>query len=209
MTSKQVYGRLIFFSIFVIFLIGAVAVPFYFESMTLWYKVGSDKTLLRIGQLAGMVALVALFLQIILAVKGPVLESLFEVRQLIRLHTANAITIVLLALMHVLFVLIPEGLQNLPIGKKFWPEMIGGLLFCIILGTTVSSAFRKRLQVDYRRWKALHQSFGYLSITLLVVHVIFVSDSFDSYFLAALFLFLAGCLLLWVIVMKILNEFDP
>ena len=208
MRLKQVYGRLIFYSIFFIFLIGAVAVPFYFESMTLWYKVGIDKTLLRAGQLAGMVALVALFFQIVLAVRGPVLESLFEVRHLIRLHTANAMIILLLALAHVLLVLLPEGLQNLPIGKKFWPEMIGGLLFFIILGTTLSSTFRKQLQLDHRRWTVLHIVLGYLAIILLVTHVLFVSDSFENYFLAALFLFFSGCLLLWVIVMKILSTFN-
>ena len=207
MGIKQVYGRLIFYCIFLIFLIGAVAVPFYFESMTLWYKVGFNKTLLRIGQLAGMVALVAIFFQIVLAVRGPVLEALFEVRYLVRLHTINGIAIVSLAFLHVLLVLVPEGLQNLPIGKKFWPEMVGALLLFIMLLTTLVSTFRKQMKLDYRRWNVLHKILGYLSLVLLIIHVLFVSDSFENDFLAALFLFLGGCLLLWVIVMKILNIF--
>ena len=39
---------------------GALAVPFYYETQTLWYKVGTDKVILRSGQLAGLFALVLL-----------------------------------------------------------------------------------------------------------------------------------------------------
>ncbi len=52
--GKNSFGvRMFFLSIFMIFLSGALSIPFYFESMTLWYKVGIDKTMLRGGQIAG------------------------------------------------------------------------------------------------------------------------------------------------------------
>ena len=43
---------------FAVLLGGALLVPFYYETQTLWYKMGGDKLMLRAGQLAGLLALV-------------------------------------------------------------------------------------------------------------------------------------------------------
>ena len=158
---------------------GALSISFVYESQTLWYKVGLDKTLLRAGQLAGLLAAVLLFVQVLLAARGKFLKKVFGVANLMRWHRANGITVSLLAISHVMLVLVPEGVTNLPIGIKFWPEMVGSLLLWIILSMLISSQFREKLRLDYKRWKALHKLLGYLVIILITVHVLFVCDSFE------------------------------
>ena len=167
--------------IVVLFLIagGALSIPFLYESQTLWYKAGIDKTMLRGGQLAGLLAAVLLFVQIMLAARGKFLKELFGVSALMRWHRGNGILVSLLAIIHVSLVIVPEGVTNLPIGVKFWPEMVGSLLLWVVLIMAISSQFRQKWGLDYKRWKAIHKLLGYLVIIFLVVHVLFVSDSFE------------------------------
>ena len=168
--------------IVVLFLVisGALSIPFVYESQTLWYKVGLDKTMLRGGQLAGLLAAVLLLVQIMLAARGKFLKELFGISALMRWHRGNGILVSLLAIIHVSLLIVPEGVTNLPIGIKYWPEMVGSLLLWIILSMLISSQFREKLRLDYKRWKALHKLLGYLVIILIAVHVLFVCDSFEQ-----------------------------
>lgn len=157
---------------------GALSIPFVFESKTMWYKVGLDKTLLRAGQMAGILAALTLFLQLLLGARGRFLEELFGAAKLMRWHRFNGILLVALVLMHVGLVLVPEGVTNLPIGKKYWPELVGGLLFWLILSMVISSYYRQQLGLKYSRWRLVHRMLAYLAPVLAGVHVLFVSDSF-------------------------------
>jgi predicted ferric reductase len=158
---------------------GALSITFVFESQTLWYHMGIDKTILRGGQMVGLLTSVLLFVQILLAVRSDFLKKLFGIANLMRWHRANGVIVSLLAISHVILILAPDGLTNLPIGKKYWPEMVGGLLLCIILTMVISSQFREKLRLDYKRWKAIHKLLGYFIIICLTVHVLAVSDSFE------------------------------
>jgi predicted ferric reductase len=153
-------------------------VPFYYETQTLWYKTGADKVMLRSGQLAGLFALVLLMGQILLALRVQFFEYLFKGARLMRWHQLNGVLIFFSACSHMLLVLAPEGFDNLPIGKKYWPEMIGGLLLLFLLTMVVTSRFRSWLQLEYARWRMLHRPMGYLSLVLGFCHVLFVSESF-------------------------------
>jgi predicted ferric reductase len=192
----------------VVIFAGAAAVPFVWESQTLWYKFGLDKTMLRTGQIAGMAALVLLFLQIVLAVRGKFLEKLFGIAALMKLHRANGLVVALLAIVHALLVLVPEGLANLPIGVKYWPEMVGGLLLWVVCSVAVSSHYREQLKIEYRKWRAVHKPLGYIAFVLVVVHVLFVSDSFENQFLRITFLLLSTAVLARVVGVKYFSKID-
>jgi predicted ferric reductase len=194
--------RLVLSAAFVVLLAGALAIPFYFETQTLWYKVGIDKTMLRGGQVAGMLALVFLFLQITLSLRSKILEKLFGVANLLRWHRINGVVIGFLAISHVLLVLVPEGISNLPIGKKYWPEMVGMFLFLMVVSMVVSSHFRQKLKLDYTKWKAIHKPLGYLVVTLVTIHALFVSESFEQDSLQIILLVIFGGLIVQVVVVK-------
>jgi predicted ferric reductase len=180
----------------------AFAVPFYYETESLWYKLGADKVVLRTGQLAGLLTLVLLILQILLSLRARFLEHLFGGANLIRWHRANGILIACIAVSHVLLVLAPEGFANLPIGKKYWPEMVGGLVFLLLQTTVLLSQFRAALHLEYKKWRTIHQPLGYLVLALVLIHVLFVSDSFAQGAPRLLLLLLFGGVTLSVVLVK-------
>jgi predicted ferric reductase len=178
--SLKIY-RVLLTCCFLVFLGAALAVPFYYETQTLWYKTGLNKVMLRAGQLAGLFTLVLLVLQIILALRGRFFEDLFgDVKNLLRWHRTNGVLIAGAALCHVILVLAPDGISNLPIGTKYWPEMVGEGLFLLLLATVLSSHFRAALRLDYTLWRRVHRPLGYLLLVLVLIHVLFVSESFTQ-----------------------------
>jgi predicted ferric reductase len=180
----------------------AFTVPFYYETQTLWYKTGADKVMLRAGQLAGLLALVLLISQIILSLRVRFLEALFGGANLIRWHRANGLLIGCLALSHIILVLAPEGFDNLPIGIKYWPEMVGGGLFLLIFMTVILSHFRSSLKLDYKKWRLMHMPLGYLILVLVLIHVVFVSESFEQGIPRIILLSLFTGLTLLVVIVK-------
>ena len=172
----RIYGLV---SFFILIVGGALSIPFVYESQTLWYKVGLDKTLLRAAKIAGLLAAIFLFVQILLGARGKILDELFGIAALMRWHRINGALVLVLALSHVTLVLVPEGITNLPIGLKFWPEMVGAALLLIILSMVVSSHLRQQLGFVYTRWRAFHRLLGYSALALIGVHVFFVSESFE------------------------------
>jgi predicted ferric reductase len=199
--KRRLYGGLVFI-LFLLVVCGALSIPFFYESKTLWYKVGLSKIMLLGGQMAGLLAAVMLFVQIMLAVRGRILEQIFGMSALMRWHRMNGSLICLFALSHVVLVIAPEGIDNLPIGRKYWPEMLGAGLFLIILSMVISSHFRQRLGLAYKRWRFVHKVSGYLALFLVTVHVLFVSDSFEQGLPKAALLIVFSMVLIWVILAK-------
>ena len=178
-TKLKLY-RVLIIGVLLVVICGTLTIPFVYTSQTLWYKTGLDKTMLLGGQLAGLLAAVLLLVQILLAVRGQLLKEVFGIAALMRWHRTNGIIVSLLAISHVALILVPEGLTNFPIGLKYWPEMVGSLLLWIILSMVVSSHFREKLGLNYKRWKTIHKLLGYLAIIFLAVHVLFVSEAFEQ-----------------------------
>ena len=170
--------RLLVTVVLLIVICGALYIPFVYQTETLWYKFGIDKSMLRAGQMIGLLAAVLLFVQILLAARGKFLKKLFGIAALMRWHRTNGFIISFLVLSHATLILAPEGLTNLPIGKRYWPEMVGMLLLAFILSMAITSKFREILRLNYRRWKTIHRLLGYCAIVLLLIHVLFVSESF-------------------------------
>lgn len=171
---------LIFFLSFLTVLSGALSIPFFYETQTLWYKFGVDRTLLQIGQLLGLLTAVLLFFQPILASRPSFLERTMGLDKLLRLHHINGFAILILALGHILLILVPEGLSNLPMGMKFWPEIVGAVVLVLLIPMVLLAQLHRPLKIPYGLWSRLHRSTGPLIFLLLGVHILFVSDSFDN-----------------------------
>lgn len=179
MMERKIVVRFLILTLYSLLCVATFSIPVFYESQTLWYKIGIDKTLLLIGQFVGLATALLVLTQVVLGTRGKFLENIFGVASLLRCHRINGLLIGLLGLGHVALVLIPEGLANLPIGKKYWPEMVGGALLWVLLVMAISSHFREQFKLDYRRWKTIHRGLGYSALLLLLVHICFVSDSFE------------------------------
>lgn len=188
-------------------LTAAVSIPFVFESQTIRYKFGFDKTLLRTGQMFGMIAGTLLFLQLTLMAHLKFPDQLFGQKILFLLHRINASCVVLLALMHPLFVFAPEDINNLAVELKYWPEMLGGVLLLSIWLLAATGFWRNFLKFSFANWRSFHRFFSFAVISMLFFHVLFVSESFESG-LPRQSIFIAGflyiLLLCWVRVRPLL-----
>ncbi len=199
---KSTFLIVLFFIGLLLFVVLALSIPVVYETMTLWYKTGNDRVMLKSGQFIGLITFVMIYLQVIMSTRGRFLDDLFGVPNLLKWHRVNGLLIVLFGTSHVFLVLAPEGLTNLPIGKKFWPEMIGAVLYLFIVVTATSSFIQKKLRLSYVKWRSLHKPLGYCIVFLVTIHLLFVSESFEQrwprIFLAIAFSGLA----LWVSTVK-------
>ena len=198
---QKVYGGLII-GLFAVAVVATLSVAFVYESQTLWYKVGIDKPILRTGQMAGLLAIVFIFVQVLLGARVKLLEDIFGPAILMRCHRANGLLVCFLAITHASLVLVTEGMANLPIGWKFWPEMVGGFLLLMILTLTFSSQFRQQLGFAYTRWRIAHRLLGYLALVLVTVHVLFASDSFSRNVPKTVLLVAVATVIGWVVKTK-------
>ena len=155
-----------------------LAVPFLFPTETLWYKAGLDKWMLLTAQLAGLLALLLLLVQILLALRPKLLQQALGAARMLRWHRVNGVLVAVCALVHVVLVLAPEGLDNLPLGWKFWPELLGAASLLSLLATVSLSWWRSNLPFPYQAWRLVHRLVGFLLPALLTAHVLFVSESF-------------------------------
>ena len=198
--------RVVLIAGFLVILSGVLSIPSYYQTTTLWYKTGIDKIMLIAGQYLGLLGLVLLYLQIILSARGHFLDQLFGPAQLLRLHRINGVLLFLLAGSHILLVLIPEGLANLPLGKKFWPEMVGAALFACVALLVISSYLREPIRLPYKIWRMFHRPLGYLAMLLVTVHVLFVSESFEHILPRILLLTLFSLTVVWTVRVKFSGE---
>ncbi len=166
--------------VFVLLLVGALAIPFIFESPSMWYKFGIAKVSLRTGKMVGMAAGLLILIQLPLAGRSVMLDRIFSLPAVMRQHRIHAWVIVLLALLHPLCVLLAEGTLFVPLEMRYWPEWVGVGLLVAILTQFILSTWRQKLGVAFFRWMAIHRIIGLLLAILLVVHVLYVSESFSD-----------------------------
>jgi len=157
---------------------GAVSLPFFYESTTLWYKFGFDRGLLLSGQVIGVITVVLLGYQILLATRFGVFDRIIGIQRIYKFHRLVGLLIMLLALAHALLILIPEGLNNLPIGWKYWPESIGFVCLILLCLNVAGAFYHANMGIRIQTWRRLHRLIGYTIFLALNIHVFSVSTSF-------------------------------
>ncbi|RJR20270.1 MAG: hypothetical protein C4581_03565 [Nitrospiraceae bacterium] len=188
---------------------GAATIPFFYESQSIRYKLGMDKTFLRAGKILAMAAGTLLLLQLLLSGKMKALERVFSSKQLYLTHRINAAVITALVIMHPLLVFAPEDIMNIPPDIRLWPEMLGAVLLVSICMLMSTAFFRNFLGFSFRGWQRLHHAGSVCVVIMLFVHVLFVSDTFESGPPRALVISVGtiyGILLLWVKVKPVLQK---
>ncbi|SCY48516.1 ferredoxin reductase family protein [Desulfoluna spongiiphila] len=159
---------------------GAFSIPFLFESFSIKYKFGIAKGLLRSGKLMGMAAALLLGVQLVLASRLTWVNRMAGMDSLLAVHKANGILIALIALGHPLLVFAPEELTALPLKADYWPEIVGAFLLMGLFYMTAAALFKKPLGFPFHLWMRAHQAGGVLVLALLVVHLLFSSETFEE-----------------------------
>ena len=161
-------------------LVGAMSIPFFFESPSMWYKFGLAKALLRTGKMLGLAAATLLFFQLIQAARLKVLDRFFSLPGLVRSHRLNAIVILLLAVLHPILVLASEKKLLIPLELRYWPEWVGvGVLTLIVIHFSVSQ-WRRAFRITFHGWLLWHRCVGVFILGLAALHILFVSETFSE-----------------------------
>jgi len=161
-------------------LAGALAIPFLYESPSMWYKFGASKISLRAGKMLGMAAGLMILFQLPLAVRLKVLDRIFSLPGLIRQHRWHAWAIVLMALIHPLCVLLAEGTLMIPLEMRYWPEWVGVGLLAVLLVQFACTQWRLPLKIAFHHWLRGHRIAGLIIAALLITHVLYVSETFTG-----------------------------
>lgn len=159
---------------------GAFLIPFKFESPSLFYKFGADKLLLRTGKVIGLAAAVLILIQLPLAGRIKNLDRIFSLPALYRVHRFNAYLVALLVILHPICVFVPDDMIMIPFEARYWPEWAGAALLVFILCQVVVSRWRRVISLPYHWWLRGHRMIGIIVVAVLVVHVLYVSETFEQ-----------------------------
>ena len=162
----------------ILLLWGAISIPFIFESQTIRYKFGTDRTLLLAGQVMGTVAGFFLLFQLILSARIKILDNIFSINRLIIQHRINGVVIGVLALLHVSAILVSLGPETLSLTLRQWPDYTGALLVLMTLGTVLFGLLRQTIGLAYEKWWFFHRVGTPFMVVVLGLHVLFVTDTF-------------------------------
>jgi predicted ferric reductase len=162
-----------------VILLAAASIAFLFESPSIMYKFGWDKVMLRAAKVIGLMAAVLLLLQVPLAGRFKFLDRIFSLPGLCKMHRINGYIILLLIAIHPFLVTIPEDRLMIPFEGRYWPEWIGAALLVAVLIQIGLSRWRNKFIKAYQRWLFVHRLLGWSILTLLVIHILYVSETFE------------------------------
>lgn len=155
----------------------AAGIPFFFESPSLYYKLGMDKVMLQTGKVAGLLAAVLMVFQVIFVSR--LFTQLFPLKTLYAAHRLSGKIILALVLCHGFFIVGAENFVFFPLEKRYWPEFLGMGLLGLVAGIVLGSVRPSLLGVSQKSWSRIHRWTTPLALALVFVHVLFVSESFE------------------------------
>lgn len=179
-TGKRFAWGLAIIFMLLLSLLGAAGIPFWFESATIKYKFGLDKTLLRTGKIMGLTAGVLMLVQMFIGARIKFLDRIFTLNRLYGVHRINAVVIAGLAVLHPLLVFAPDDVTAIPVSLDFFPELIGFFLLLILWAMVGTGLFRLFLDLPFQRWRLAHRLAAASAGIALFAHILYVSDTFGS-----------------------------
>lgn len=177
--TRTVFGGICFF-LALLLISGAWTIPFVFESPSILYKFGIDKAFLRTGKVFGVTAATLVFFQILLVSRLKVLDRIFSINRIYTFHRINGITIAILALVHPFLILAAENFTLFPFQVRYWPEFLGVGVLVFIVALVTTANWRLIFGFAYDKWLRFHRLGTLLAIVLMLVHILFVSETFKS-----------------------------
>jgi len=177
--SRVVLAFLIMVSALLL-LIGGWTIPYRFESFSILYKFGQEKTYLRCGKVFGITVALLIFYQVLLASRFEVFKQILSAKSLLVLHRFNGIAIVILAGVHPLLIKASDNFTPYTFVKKYYPEFLGISLLCVLLAFSLAAVLRNFLKISYKKWLLWHRLGATLVLLLMPAHILYVSETFKS-----------------------------
>jgi len=178
-TTRIILGTLIV-SLALLVLAGGWTIPYTFESFSILYKFGMEKTYLRSGKVIGITIVVLVFFQVILASRFIIFAQVFSVKRISALHRINGMAITFLVICHPLLIKASENFTPYTFEKKYYPEFLGIALLTVLLLLGLTAIFRNFFKLSNAKWLLLHRFSVTLVLLMMPAHILYVSESFKS-----------------------------
>ena len=104
--------------------------------------------------------------------------------------------ILFLVIVHPILILAADNFPFFPFEKRYWPEFLGIGVLVVILVIVSTATLRVMFHLTYDKWRRFHRFGTPVTITLMVVHILFVSETFTSGIPQTIVLVAAGLFLL-------------
>ncbi len=163
-----------------LFIAGALTIPFLFESPSILYKFGIEKTFLRSGKVLGVTAAALVCFQVLLVSRFKFLDRIFSLNRIVTFHRMNGIAIAFLALVHPILIIAADNFTIFPFEKRYWPEFLGLGVLIFSLVITATANWRLMFNFAYDKWLRFHRLGTLVAIALMIIHILFVSETFKS-----------------------------
>ena len=157
---------------------GAVRVALYFFIIVFalllltWVRPHTGDGLIhQLGKNCGLVAFVILLLQAVLAARPKWVERPFGLDMVFRFHKAAGATALGLLLLHV--TLVAWGSHHWQLLTALvirWPVWLGRVALLTLAVNVTASLWRRKLRIEFERWRRWHNVLGVLILTFGFVH---------------------------------------
>ncbi|MBU4002482.1 MAG: ferric reductase-like transmembrane domain-containing protein [Proteobacteria bacterium] len=183
----------------ILFLGGVASIPYSFQSSSILYKFGTDRLLLRSGKIFGLMAFSLVLFQVASGTRLKFPDRIFSLNKVFRFHRICGLVIAGLAITHPILILASENMLFIPFKMRYWPEFTGVFLLMGLICTGVVSTLRKVMGLPFHLWFKMHQWVAPVLLALLFVHVLFVSETFETGLPHTLVFLSTGiCGILWI-----------
>lgn len=176
--------RMVLGALFFCFLTGLIAaaasLPFLFESASMLYKSGSEKIMLRSGKVVGMIGACLLMLQLVWSARIRWLDRVFALNNLYSIHAVSGTFTACLLVIHPVLILQSDDMLFIPLQLRYWPEFAGLFLLLVVVGMAAAARLRTVLGLSFNLWWVMHRLAAAVLPVLLFIHVVFVSETFES-----------------------------
>jgi predicted ferric reductase len=85
----------------------------------------------------------------------------------------------MLIVAHPILVTIPEDRLMIPFETRYWPEWVGAALLVALFIQIVLARWRTKFIKTYQHWLVFHRALGWSILILLVLHILYVSETFE------------------------------
>lgn len=147
--------------------------------------------LVAAGKSAALLAATLVMFQFVLSSRLKILDRLFGIHRLLRLHSITGPTAAVLALSHPLLIYSSKVYVGQETLAELWPELIGGTILLILWTSAATTLGRSFLELRYEKWKRIHQ-IGFVAVPLIAVHAFVLGSNLKSGWPRILFVCLIG-----------------
>jgi predicted ferric reductase len=144
-------------------------------------KPGAQGTLVVFADVLGFAGLSLLALQVVVSGRWAATTGSFGLRSVLSLHRQAGMAVLVLVVMHVVVLLLDDPTRLTLLDPRTAPPRArAGMLSLLgLVALAVTSVWRRRLRLNYERWRAVHLACTALVISSAFAHVIWV-DAYTS-----------------------------